>query len=72
MIRTPEGLKTMSKLEKLPAIAFILRFMRDDRGATAIEYAMIASGIAVAIAATIVTLGSSVNGMYSSVLTAMK
>jgi len=62
----------MSKLEKLPAIAFILRFMRDDRGATAIEYAMIASGIAVAIAATIVTLGSSVNGMYSSVLTAMK
>ena len=62
----------MSKLEKLPAIAFILRFMRDDRGATAIEYAMIASGIAVAIAATIVALGSSVNGMYSSVLTAMK
>jgi Flp pilus assembly pilin Flp len=33
---------------------------------------MIASGIAVAIATTIVTLGSSVNGMYSSVLTAMK
>jgi pilus assembly protein Flp/PilA len=46
--------------------------VRDERGATAIEYAMIASGIAVAIAATIVTLGSSVTGMYSSVLTAMK
>jgi pilus assembly protein Flp/PilA len=62
----------MSKLEKLPAISLVLRFMRDDGGATAIEYAMIASGIAVAIATTIVTLGSSVNGMYSSVLTAMK
>jgi pilus assembly protein Flp/PilA len=62
----------MSKLEKLPAISLALRFMRDDGGATAIEYAMIASGIAVAIATTIVTLGSSVNGMYSSVLTAMK
>jgi pilus assembly protein Flp/PilA len=50
----------------------ILRFMRDEDGATAIEYAMIASGIAVAIATTIVTLGSSVNGLYSSVATAMK
>jgi len=47
-------------------------FWRDDGGATAIEYAIIASGIAVAIAATIVTLGSSVTGMYSAVLTAMQ
>jgi pilus assembly protein Flp/PilA len=50
----------------------ILRFMRDESGATAIEYAMIASGIAVAIATTIVTLGSSVQGLYNSVATAMK
>jgi pilus assembly protein Flp/PilA len=50
----------------------VRRFLRDDSGATAIEYAIIASGIAVAIAATIVSLGSSVKGMYSNVLTAMK
>ena len=62
----------MSKLEKLPVAALASRFVGDERGATAIEYAMIASGIAVAIAATIVTLGSSVNTMYSTVLTAMK
>ncbi|MFY9693274.1 MAG: Flp family type IVb pilin [Xanthobacteraceae bacterium] len=62
----------MSKLEKLPVAALVLRFTRDEHGATAIEYAIIASGIAVAIAATIVTLGSSVTSMYSSVLTAMK
>ncbi len=62
----------MSKLKKLPATALALRFLRDDGGATAIEYAMIASGIAVAIAATLVTLGSSVQGMYASVATAMK
>jgi len=61
-----------SKLAKRPVIVLVLRFMRDDGGATAIEYAMIASGIAVAIATTVVTLGSSVNGMYASVLTAMK
>jgi len=50
----------------------VRRFLRDESGATAIEYAIIASGIAVAIAATIVSLGSSVKGMYSNVLTAMK
>ena len=62
----------MSKLGELPVAALALRFLRDDGGATAIEYAMIASGIAVAIAATLVTLGSSVTSMYSAVLTAMK
>jgi pilus assembly protein Flp/PilA len=72
MIRTPEGRETMPKLEKTPIIPLALRFMRDDGGATSIEYAMIASGIAVAIATVVVSLGSSVNGLYSSVLTAMK
>jgi pilus assembly protein Flp/PilA len=50
----------------------VRRFLRDESGATAIEYAMIASGIAVAIASTIMSLGTSVKGLYSSVLTAMK
>jgi pilus assembly protein Flp/PilA len=71
MIRTPEGSKTVPKREHT-VIPLVLRFLRDDGGATAIEYAMIASGIAVAIATTIVTLGSSVQGLYSSVATAMK
>ena len=50
----------------------VRRFVRDESGATAIEYAMIASGIAVAIASTIVSLGSNVKGLYSSVATAMQ
>jgi pilus assembly protein Flp/PilA len=62
----------MSKLKTEPAMNFMRRFMRDEGGATAIEYAMIASGVAVAIAATIVTLGSTVQGMYSSVAAVMK
>ena len=62
----------MPKLEKPTIVPLVLRFMRDDGGATAIEYAMIASGIAVAIASTIVTLGSSVRGLFSNVATAMK
>jgi pilus assembly protein Flp/PilA len=48
------------------------RFMRDERGATAIEYAIIASGIAVAIVASVSNLGSSVKGMFTSVSTALK
>lgn len=62
----------MPKSKAEPTINLMRYFMRDEGGATAIEYAMIASGIAVAIAATIVTLGSSVQGMYSNVAAAMK
>jgi pilus assembly protein Flp/PilA len=48
------------------------RFVRDERGATAIEYAMIASGVSIVIAATIITLGTNVKGFYTSVATALK
>jgi len=45
-------------------------FVRDDGGATAIEYALIASGIAAAIVAVVMTMGTSVQGMYQSVANA--
>ena len=48
------------------------RFFRDERGATAIEYALVASGIAVAIAASVTGLGSGVKGMFTNVSTALK
>jgi pilus assembly protein Flp/PilA len=54
-----------------PAVMSILRFMHDERGATSIEYAVIASGVAVAIAATITTLGSSVKSLFTSVAAVM-
>ncbi len=47
------------------------RFLRDERGATAIEYAMIAAGIAVAIVAAVNALGVSVLGMYQTISAAM-
>jgi pilus assembly protein Flp/PilA len=53
-------------------VAPALRLWRNDSGATSIEYAMIASGIGVVLAATIVNLGSSVKGLFTSVSTAMK
>lgn len=47
-------------MRRLVENAPIRRFLRAQEGATAIEYAIIASGVSVAIAATITTLGSAV------------
>jgi pilus assembly protein Flp/PilA len=43
------------------------RFLRDETAATAIEYALIACGIAVAIISVVNGLGTSVKGKYSAV-----
>ncbi len=50
--------------------AFILSVIRDSRGATAIEYALIASLIAVVIAVAVGTLGTDVKGLFNSVANA--
>lgn len=49
----------------------IRRFICNEDGATAIEYALIAGGIAVAVAATIMSLGASVGAMYDRIYAAM-
>jgi len=48
------------------------RLIRDERGTTAIEYAILASRVAVAIAASIMNLGDMVKDLFTSVATAMK
>jgi pilus assembly protein Flp/PilA len=45
----------------------ISRLRRSRRGATAIEYALIAGGIAVAIAAILMTLGGTLNTLFTTV-----
>ena len=50
----------------------VLRFLKDDSGATAIEYGLIAAGISVAIIAVVQSLGSSLNTTFTSVSTALK
>ena len=59
----------MSKIETIISTAGcqVRNFAADQGGATAIEYALIASGIAVAIVATVFSLGSSVKGPYVKV-----
>ena len=48
------------------------RFMKDDSGATAIEYGLIAAGISVAIIAVVNGLGSNLNTKFSTLKTALK
>ena len=47
------------------------RFLHDAQGATAIEYALIAAGIAAAIIITVNALGVSVNTMWTAVANAL-
>jgi pilus assembly protein Flp/PilA len=50
----------------------IQRFLADESGATAIEYGLIAAGIALAIIAVVNGLGSKLNTKFTSVNTSLK
>ena len=50
----------------------VRRFINDDRGATAIEYGLIAAGIAVAIIAVVNGLGTQLNSTFSSISSQLK
>jgi len=51
---------------------FFLDFLRDESGATAIEYGLIAAGIALAIIAVVNGLGSNLNGVFTSINSSLK
>jgi pilus assembly protein Flp/PilA len=50
----------------------IKRFVRDESGATAIEYGLIAAGISVAIITIVQTIGTSLNTTFTSVNAGLK
>jgi len=52
-------------------LARVRSFLANESGATAIEYALIAGGIAVAIVTAVNGLGTKVNSLFSSVNSAM-
>jgi len=52
--------------------ALLLRFCKNESGATAIEYGLIAAGISVAIIVAVQTLGTNLNTTFTSVSTALK
>lgn len=57
------GVRQMSKL---------FAFLKDESGATAIEYGLIAAGISVVIIATVNAIGTTLNGKFTSISTQLK
>ena len=55
-----------------PMLSIFRRLMKNEKGATAIEYTLIASLIAVAAIAAMGSVGTKVNGVLSNVASAMQ
>jgi pilus assembly protein Flp/PilA len=50
----------------------IARFVKDESGATAIEYGLIAAGISLAIIAAVNGLGTTLNTKFTSINSSLK
>jgi len=50
----------------------VSRFVKDESGATAIEYGLIAAGISVAIIAVVNGIGGTLNTKFSSINTQLR
>jgi pilus assembly protein Flp/PilA len=57
---------------ELPMKNLIARFVKDESGATAIEYGLIAAGISLAIIAVVNGLGTSLNAKFTSINASLK
>jgi pilus assembly protein Flp/PilA len=53
-------------------LAKLRAFLRDETGATAIEYGLIAAGISIAIIAAVKGVGTKLNTTFSSISTQLK
>jgi pilus assembly protein Flp/PilA len=49
----------------------ITRFIRDEEGATAIEYGLIAGLIAAVLVGVLTSLGTTISGKFGEILTAL-
>jgi len=56
---------------RVTASSVLLDFLGDEAAVTAIEYGLIAAGIAVAIIATVAALGTNLNTTFSTVSTSL-
>ena len=52
--------------------SILSRFVKDESGATAIEYGLIAAGISVAIITVVQGLGTNLNNTFTSVKNALR
>jgi pilus assembly protein Flp/PilA len=57
---------------EIPMSNFVSRFLKDESGATAIEYGLIVALIAVVIIAAVTGIGATLNGSFSTVNTKLQ
>jgi pilus assembly protein Flp/PilA len=53
-------------------LALLIAFLKDERGATAIEYGLIATGIAVVIIPVLTGVGSKMKTTFTAIQTALR
>ncbi len=53
-------------------MSMLRRFWNDERGATAIEYGLLAALLAVVIAAAVTSLGTKLYGTFGNITNALK
>jgi pilus assembly protein Flp/PilA len=53
-------------------MSLLIKFIRDERGASAIEYAIIAVGIAVAVVTAVTTVGTKSAANFTNVSNSLK
>ena len=53
-------------------MTLLAKFANDESGATAIEYGLIAAGIALAIITVVNSLGVTLNGKFTAISTSLK
>jgi len=58
--------------EREACVRLIARFLRDESGATAIEYCLIACGIALAIIVSVQSIGPTLSTKFTAVNTSLK
>jgi pilus assembly protein Flp/PilA len=50
----------------------VFAFLKDESGATAIEYGLIAAGISIVIVASVNAIGTSLNSRFDTISTQLK
>jgi len=69
---TAGGYPAPDEVQEQSVRQLVLRFIADQAGATAIEYALIATGISIVILASVNSIGTSVSGMISPIASSLK
>jgi pilus assembly protein Flp/PilA len=58
--------------EPIAMKTIIARFVKDESGATAVEYGLVAAGISVAIIAVVQSLGTNIKTAFSSLSSVLR